>query len=274
MKKKYLIIVCLIVLFCTGCNGTITRKIRESGFSVSDALIECPILVNDKDDGTYDKIRFLTNTFAISESGTIYELSLGGVYSNNLNCKKAGSGIKVDAIYNDSVVRAKDGNFYYLLGNSDIASYSKVSKDDQYYSLYEIVLADNIVKSSVVNTNSLNYYVLKTDGNIYSYNLKLDRATSTFSIGDNDEIVYSASKYGKILDFDYKGETIGTFIKSEDGYYKMKITNLTDCSKFIDVECEYKLEKDEALSEYSDRIAGFSGTTLITDYRRVFTANG
>ena len=275
MKKKYFIIILLVILFCSGCDGTITRKIRQSGFSVSDSVIECPILINDTPkDGTYDKIRFLSDVFAISETGNIYELSLSGVYSNDMNCKKAGKGIKAEAIYNDSVVRSKDGNYYYLFGKEDIAAYSKVNKEDQFYTLYKELLADDVIRSVVVNTNSNEYYVLKEDGNVYKYVFKYDRETGIFSLDSSDEIVYSKSKYGKILDFDYVGETVGTYIRSEDGYYRYVIDNLEECSKYVDIDCQYSLKKDEALTEYKDRIIAFSGTMLITDYGRVFTVTG
>ena len=54
----------------------------------------------------------------------------------------------------------------------------------------------------------------------------------------------------------------------------MKYTNMKECSKYVDIDCEYEMEKDEAMSKYLDRIVGFSGTTLITDYGRVFTVSG
>ena len=243
MKKKFFIIILLMVIMCTGCNGTITREIRESGFSVSDSLIECPILVNkNHDDGTYDKVRFLSDYFAISEAGNIYELSLGGLYSNDMNCRKGGKDIKVKAIYNNMVVRDNNGDFYYLFGNNDVAAYSKVEKEDQFYSLYKILLGEDVVKSVVVNANSYNYYVLKFNGSI--------------------------------IDFEYSGQTLGTYVRSEDGYYRMMCTNLKECSKYVDVACEFEMKKDEAMSKHSDRIVGFSGTTLITDYGRVFSVSG
>ena len=276
MKKKYFIIILLMVIMCTGCNGTITREIRESGFSVSDSLIECPILVNkNHDDGTYDKVRFLSDYFAISEAGNIYELSLGGLYSNDMNCRKGGKDIKVKAIYNNMVVRDNNGDFYYLFGNNDVAAYSKVEKEDQFYSLYKILLGEDVVKSVVVNANSYNYYVLKEDGNVYNYILDYDRTTGVYSLVKDDEIVYSKSKFnGSIIDFEYSGQTLGTYVRSEDGYYRMMCTNLKECSKYVDVACEFEMKKDEAMSKHSDRIVGFSGTTLITDYGRVFSVSG
>ena len=54
--------------------------------------------------------------------------------------------------------------------------------------------------------------------------------------------------------------------------YKMYMTNSAECSKYADVTCKYEMKEDETFNKYSDRIIAYSGNTLITDYKRVFSA--
>ena len=53
----------------------------------------------------------------------------------------------------------------------------------------------------------------------------------------------------------------------------MQVTNSEECYKYADVACKYEMLKDEKLTEEKDRIMAYSGSTLITNYGRVFNVN-
>ena len=42
----------------------------------------------------------------------------------------------------------------------------------------------------------------------------------------------------------------------------------------MDVECEYEFAEDATLTKYYDRIMAYNGSTLITDYLKVFRVGG
>ena len=278
-KKKLLILIIVIGLICTGCNGTVTRSIRQDGFGISDKKFVCSTIVPEKkmfskeEANTTEKIKFMSNTLIVSENGNLYEISLGGLYSNNMNCKKVGNGIKVVSMIDNEVVKADNGRYYYLgATNNNVVSYSEVPKEDERLQIYRLILGDNsVVKAMNVNSNTNSYYVLKTNGNIYNYVIKQDDDTKIYKLLTNN-IAYRSSDFdGDVIDFKYYGESTSTYFRTNKSIYRMKYTNMKQCSKYVDIPCQYKLEKDESLTEYKDRILGFGGSVLITDYGKVFT---
>ena len=50
----------------------------------------------------------------------------------------------------------------------------------------------------------------------------------------------------------------------------MRITNSSECKKYADIECKYKMEEDSLFEEYKDRIIVYNGSSLITDYKQIF----
>ena len=42
----------------------------------------------------------------------------------------------------------------------------------------------------------------------------------------------------------------------------------------VDIECEYEFDEDTTLTKYYDRIMAYNGSTLITDYLKVFRVGG
>ena len=52
----------------------------------------------------------------------------------------------------------------------------------------------------------------------------------------------------------------------------MRATNEKDCSKYADVPCQYTMTESEEYLNYRDRVVAYNGSTLITDYRMIFTA--
>ena len=135
MKKiKIVLLLVICSLFLTACTGDITRNIRKSGYSVSDADFKCPLLTPSKkktEGKDFERIKFLSSSYAISTTGNLYELSLNGLYSNNMNCRKA-TKVQAAAIMDNSVIRDKDGKYYYLnKEGSGALPYQEVTRDDK-----------------------------------------------------------------------------------------------------------------------------------------------
>lgn len=268
MKKKLsLFILMFIILLCSGCNGNVTRDIRHAGFTVSNKFI-CDTFY--KKDTSYKKIKYITSNNIIDTDGYIYELSLEQVYSNKMNCKKANTSIIVKAIFDNKIVKGKDNKYYYLTSGNNVSSYSLVPVTDNSYELYDLLLKDDDIVKVITADNSKGiYYILKTDGNVYSYTVNRENYSSPLQIV-NKVIVYDRYDYkARIIDFNYAGESSSTYVKTENDVYRMKITN-EECKRYADVICNYKMTKDEIFEKYYDRIIAFNGNILITDYKQVF----
>lgn len=278
MKNKIQLVLLLLIvcLSCSGCNGTITRDIRHAGFTVSSKF-ECHnFYPKDKEDIYYEKILYMTDTRLINTEGKIYELSLSQKYANGENCKEAETEIRVKAILNNSIIKGMDNKYYYLIGQNDVISYSEIPTTDNNYVMYDLLLKeDDIVKVLPANSgsNSSTYYVLKKDGNIYSYEITKENY-NTPPIVSAISIAYDKSKYGSnIIDFNYAGENLSTYIKTEDKVYRMRVTNQEQCGKFADVKCIYDLREDPIFVTYQDSIIAYNGSLLITNYKQGFTVN-
>ncbi len=271
MKRIKYIILFLIVVVLVGCDykyASFTREIRHSGFSLSSYSFKCPPVYN-KEDGTGDKPRFYIGNYILTESGVLYETNLGKQYSNNMNCKKPNFSEKIDAIFDLKIVKAEDGQYYYLNGSEEVPAYSVVPQSDEDYELYNILLKESsVVRVVTVNSKGGIYYVLKNDGNIYQYNIYMENNEWLL---DTTELAYSYSEFGsKIIDFNYNGSNSTTYIKTETSYYRMMVTNQEKCSKYADVACDYKLKLDEGLKGTYDKILAYNGSTLITTYGKIF----
>lgn len=274
MKNKIVLVVSFLIVsfFCTGCMGNVTRGIRHAGFNLSESEFTCNLLLSGKkNEKAYTKLKYVSSTKAITADGKVYEISLGQKFSNEQNCMATDKFTKkVVAIMDDSIIKADDGNFYYLNANGNTDAYSQVTVNDNAYGVYSVLFSDeNVVKIVTVDGNSGIYYVLKNDGNIYK--IIVTRASSEMPyILASSEIVYSNGRYGKIIDFNYVGANAGTYIWSEDSIYRMKKANSDECGKYADVKCEYVMEEDVELIKYMDYVFGFNGQLLISSYGKVF----
>ena len=275
MRKK----ICFIFLFvfvgllCSGCDGNITRVIRHAGFTLSGTF-ECgKFFPVNKGDTTYDRIRYFTGTHLIDEDGKIYELSLSKKYYNEDNCLAADTSIKVIAIFDNRVVKSMDNKYYYLSGQNNVPGYSAVPTSDNSYAIYDLLLKDaNVVKAVSADTSQGLYYVLKTDGNIYGYTISAqNRDTPPRIVGT--QIAFNKSDYDGtyIVDFNYAGNSLNTFVRTEAKLYRMRMTNGKECTKYAGVECQFEMREDPIFEKYNDRIVTFNGSVLITDYKKMFT---
>ena len=71
------VLVFLVVCFiCTGCMGDVTRGIRHAGFTLSSNEFSCSLLLSNTSDVTYQKLKYVSTTQAITADGKIYDLSL------------------------------------------------------------------------------------------------------------------------------------------------------------------------------------------------------
>ena len=273
MKKViYFCFICVIVLLCSACNGSITRGIRHAGFNVGKKFTCDRFYPKDKEDTNYDKIRYFTGSHLINEDGVIYEVSLDQVFSNEQNCKVADTSIVVKAIMDNKIIKASDGKYYYLVGGDGIPSYSEVTKIDNNYDTYDLLLKDsNVVKIITVNLNMGIYYTLKNDGNIYEIIVYKKDHNSVPEI-TSSRIVYDKGEFGgDIIDFNYVGNSENTYIKTVDRIYRMQKVNKKECLKYADVKCIYEMSEDAELEEYLDKIIVYNGSTIITDYKQVFS---
>ena len=272
MKKKIVRVslLVLIILLCSACNGTVTRELRHNGFSIGNKFL-CETFYS-KDSSK--KVKYLTDKNIIDEDGKIYEVSLGQVYENKENCKVASTSVTVKAIFDDKIIKGNDNKYYYLQSGNNVDSYSMVPTTDNSYELYNILLKDDdIVKVITADSSKGVYYILKEDGNVYSYTINKENYNSPLKVVSRS-IVYDEIDYGaKIVDFNYAGQTSSTYIKTEESVYRMKATNYDRCSKYADVSCIYSIEKDEVLGKYKDKIIAYNGGVLITDYNQIFNAS-
>lgn len=275
MKKKCLfgLLILLIIGCCSACDGTVTRALRHDGFTYGDEFVCDPFFPKDKEDTSYEKIKYLTSSHIINDKGKIYEMSLGQKYSNDLNCKPADTNIEVVALFDNKVVKATDGKFYYLATDNNTVAYSEVSNQDRSYLVYELLLnPEGTIKVITVDDSAGLYYVLKSDGNVYGFTVAQNDRKSPPSIA-NITIVYNKNNYdGDIIDFNFAGESPATFVRTTNKIYKLYAENGDDCNKYADVVCDYKMKESDSYTEYKDYYLAYNGYMLITTYGRVFNA--
>ena len=274
MKKilKISVIMCFIVLFCTACNGDVTRALRHDGFAVGGEFICDPFFPKDKEDTSYDKIKYITGMHIINSEGKIYEYNLQQTYMNKMNCKVADTQLVVKAIFDNRIIKATDNKYYYLVGENSVSPYTAVTSGDNNYDIYDLLLkGEDVIKAQTANSNTGTYYVLKTDGNVYSITIQKADRNSPAAI-TSTSVIYNKNDYGNtIIDFNYAGDSANTFIRTTDKVFRNRVTNSDECTKYADIQCTYAISEAESFTEYRDRIIAFNGSTLITDYKKIFT---
>ena len=119
-KIRFFLLLVVVIFGCSACNGDITRGIRHAGFSVSGDDFVCePLYPSDADDNNYEKIKYLDSSFAVTDEGNVYELSMGQKFSNDKNCKKAKYDLGVVAIFDNKIVKADNGKYYYIVSQNN-----------------------------------------------------------------------------------------------------------------------------------------------------------
>lgn len=274
MRKNYfkmLILGVFVLMFCTACNGNVTRSIRHDGFAVSNK-IECEMFFYEGA-SSYNKIKFFTGSHIIDQNGKIYEISLSQAYQSGQNCKDSGKNIIVKAIMDNNIVRGADNGYYYLNGSGQTLPYTKISESDNNYAVYNLLLSDpQVVKVVTADSSAGLYYVLKSSGDVFGITIsKADRNSPPAITGTTT--VFNKVDFGAFIeDFNYAGNSSATYVKTSASLFRMKASNEKECSKYADVPCQYTMLESEEYVNYKDRVVAFNGSTLITDYSQVFTA--
>ena len=276
--KKIFVLICIMMftLVLTGCNGTVTRALRQDGFSVKDNTFKCSLLnldrkEDDEEDNTSEDVKFLVGNYAIGVSGNIYQLSYDQLFSNDMNCKKVAT-IPTKAVLDEDYILGEDGKYYYLsAGNNDtVIQFSEMPQEDETYQKLSLFFTGDVKRAITVNSNINSYYVLKDDGSIYNYVLTQDKDSKQYFI-KSDNVQFTSNSYdGKIIDFFYAGDSTATFFRTPTSIYRNLIGNEEECSKYVDVPCEYEIGIDTTLTENLDKIVLYDGKTLFTNYGRIF----
>ena len=144
-KKRVFKFMCLFlcVLFLSGCDGSVTRDIRHAGFNIGGKFICNEFYPKDKEDTSYQKVLFMTGSHLINTDGDIYELSLSQTYQDGNNCRAADTMLKVKAIYDNSIFKATDNKYYYLVGQREAPAYSEILLEDRSYALIDTLLKNS-----------------------------------------------------------------------------------------------------------------------------------
>lgn len=272
MKKGKIIFLLIgVSLLITGCDGDITREIRHDDFTLQENSFTCDELIGTKKERNTTPLFYMNENFAITKKGEVYNISLTQPYTNKKNCKLSEFQQEITATFDQNVVKAVDGKIYYTPTNSGSNQFREILVTDNNYSLYTLFLNDpSILRVVTVDSNQGIYYVLKTDGNVYQEKVAKNSYQGNYTIVDNI-IIYDSNQYGKIIDFNYSESNRNTiFLKTENTYYRMYITNREECNKYADITCVYKLKKDKVLTKYYDSILYFNGSLLVMNYGRVF----
>ncbi len=277
MKKKIALIIgmSLVTILLTGCDGTVTRDIRHAGFNLSNNEFECSELMPIGDSAEpNDKILFMNETYAITENGNLYDISLSQSYSNNQNCKQINFEQDIIAYMDSNILKGEDNKYYYAPGTNNTTPLTEVTANDSNYQLYTLLLGnENVKKVITVDSNAGIYYVLENDGVVYQYTITRQNYSAPYTLVSK-EPVYDKGKYGQIVDFNYAGDSTSTYIKTSTQIYRMQKTNEEECTKYADVACKYTMKKDETLTKYyktEPKILYYGPSILITTYKKEFT---
>ncbi len=274
MRKnlKIFILGVFVLFICTACDGDITRSIRHDGFSIG-SKITCDIFF-PKQGSPARSVKFFTGSHIIDQTGKIFELSMSQTYTSGQNCRDSGKNIIVKAIMDNNIVKGADGGYYYLNGSGQVLPYTKIATTDNNYAVYHLLLQDSsVVKVVTADSNSGLYYVLKNSGDVYAMTISKADYNSAPAITATTTVYKKLDFGASIVDFNYAGNSALTYVKTSTSLFRMKATNLKECSKYADIPCQYTMQESEEYINYYDRVVAYNGSTLITDYGMTFTAS-
>ena len=274
MKKKFCFLSLLILFLVVGCNGSITREIRHGGYSIAGDFACNEFMPASDEDVYYTKMKYYTGSHIVTEKGKLYEVSLDKKFSNDSNCRVVEKDITVEGILDNKIVRSEDGKFYTLVSDNNMAAYAEITNTNQNYKLFKLLLSDETnIKIVTVDSSGGKYYVLKNDGNVYSYIVeKIGNGQNPDYKVSSSSVVFNKSDYGGIIvDFNFAGDSLNTFVRTNDKLYRMRVKNIDECGKYADIPCQYEMKEDTTYETYKDKIIVFNGSTLITTYGKMFS---
>lgn len=272
MKKSKLIILLIILLAVCGCSKT---KQKNQEVKKDDTFVN--YLKNYYDD-KYTAVKcsalkdndlmMLARDYFITSDGVVYRINIYSdqLFSNDEQCMKADINTTMKKVV-DNIIVGNDGKMYrydaienkvmideyyntnssILVQNNDVITYSYQNNDG---SEYADSPSENIYYSK--------FFVLKTDGNIYSiiikqsteFNYDIDAYNPTKYEIVSEKIAYSKEEYGHIIDFRSNEKDEVDRIVTTDKIYLLKEIETKECKKYIDIACEKKLVENETYKKY------------------------
>ena len=229
--------------------------------------LKCVPLKDLKNENIKGIIRTYNETLIILLDDSSYlSLSLDNekLYSNNQNCNKIDTKIKVKDIkkYKENYYIVSDDNkIYYIIINDNYeVAFEEMQTE---YDLSSFILLKDDVQSIVeLDTASNIGIVLKNDGSLYKQeynaNYNSDASKVIFSI-KKEEISLPNDEYGNILnavlnyDYDKKEYEIRTLV-TDKGYYYYGEVETEECVKYQDIKCEKKILESELYKKFSKDI--------------------
>ena len=152
----------------------------------------------------------------------------------------------------NKIIKGEDDKYYYLEAQNNVPSYTEVPDTDNSYEVYDLLLKDSdVIKVITANSSTGEYYILKTDGNIYSHTItKKDHNTPPQVTAIST--VYNKNDYRQLTLLDkYKAKTMIDSINSELKQYGF----------------------NENMKKYIGRINAIYNGTLKYDPKREFSTN-
>lgn len=229
--------------------------------------LKCVPLKDLKNENIKGIIRTYNETLIILLDDSSYlSLSLDNekIYSNNQNCNKIDTKIKVKDIkkYKENYYIVSDDNkIYYIIINDNYDVAFEEMQTEYDLSSY-ILLKDDVQSIVELDTASNIGIVLKNDGSLYKQeynaNYNSDASKVIFSI-KKEEISLPNDEYGNILnavlnyDYDKKEYEIRTLV-TDKGYYYYGEVETEECVKYQDIKCEKKILESEIYKKFSKDI--------------------
>lgn len=272
MKKSKLIILLIILLAICGCSKT---KQKNQEVKKDDTFVN--YLKNYYDD-KYTTVKcsalkdndlmMLARDYFITSDGVVYRINIYSdqLFSNDEQCMKADINTTMKKVVNNTIV-GNDGKMYRY----DVIE-NKVMIDEYYNTNSSILVQNNdVINYSYQNNDGSEYadspseniyyskfFVLKTDGNIYSiiikqsteFNYNIDAYNPTKYEIVSEKIAYSKEEYGHIIDFSSNEKDEVDRIVTTDKIYLLKEIETKECKKYIDIACEKKLVENETYKKY------------------------
>jgi len=249
LKKIKFIFILMVLFFICSCSSnkksvesTDENYDKENEF-INELLVRnnsnrydwnCEVSLNDIKD-----ISVFSNMF-ISDDGILYEFSLIGEYSTTKNnCLKIETDKKFEKFINGSIISNDKKIYGYFDGEFVERMYGWTGAFN--YDLFDY--NENVVVLNLGLDSNPKYGVVK-DNKIFSYD------TNSFN---SDDIKSEKELYTFSSDESFVG-IYGSYIKTNKAYYKYGIINKNECDKYVDIECEYGIVKDELVSNLYDEI--------------------
>lgn len=217
---------------------------------------------------SHEIIRINNNNTMILDDYSIYDISIGNLYSNNQNCKIREIDVDIKEI-KDNYIIATNNKIYELYSESLYEMQNNLKK--------QLLLEDDIlnvfyteakvVTSGPSEKENSTAMVLKSDG-VYrqyytrSYDNKKFEWPSKYKF-NKEELIISTEEFGNIqyieidksvslIDggyYEFDDYKVGTVI-SDKGFYYLKEIKTDECINYIDVTCEVELKQSEIVKKF------------------------